>query len=605
MLPVEAGHRHVTCQRPTVPQAWKQDFPPFSILEARQFPHWLESNLPPMKEGDQSSSTREKALARLSAQEYIAMRKARNVTCEEYTNVLVKRVHYYKYMNAFMYWDIMPDWTDFVLDKARALDAKAAAEGVQAIAPLYGLPLPVKGTMATIDFPSSAGSGLLHNCWAQADSDMVKLIYEANGIVFGKTNVPEFACSYMTGNYANGLALNPYSHRLITGGSSGGSGAAVATYLAPIAVTEDTSGSTRNPAFHNQNFGYDPSRNHFPNVGNPGWSLLKDQVGLNARSFEDILFVDAALLGTQSQHVTSAAVALPASQLRVGLPRRPFLEEFNGTGWFKISSGLEEKYNAAKAALKSAGVQLVDGEWSEYPTSTEASAEHLLSWYEAQCADDLDGLKASWMAEYLHAPFGWAEVGADMEYRRYLTPGSVDDHYGLETPAEYNQSHETVTRKKVASQSRIISLYNSIFDRLQVDVLMTPPQLPNAVSYVDAASANIPVTYEDAFGNIHSLRQGTMGAMAWFYGYFKCIPVPKLVVPTGLDDQGRPTSVEFWGRAMPSERIFDDDFAKTYDLTFLYQARALVESLHSDPSLRRVDAPLVNDLFEEKSDLMV
>merc|ERR1712187_687820 len=111
----------------------------------------------------------------------------------------------------------------------------------------------------------------------------------------GKTNVPEFAGGWVTANYANGRCLNPFDHTLITGGSSGGSASAVASYIAPIAFTEDTGGSTRIPALQCHNFGFDPSRNHYPNQGNPGITFFNDQVGLNARSLEDIIF-DAALL---------------------------------------------------------------------------------------------------------------------------------------------------------------------------------------------------------------------------------------------------------------------------------------------------------------------
>ena len=97
-------------------------------------------------------------------------------------------------------------------------------------------------------------------------------------------NVPEFAANWVTANPASGQTRNPYDHKLTVGGSSGGSASAVVSYMCPLAVTEDTGGSTRVPATCNGNFGFDPSRNHYPNAGNPGMSYTHDQLGLNARS---------------------------------------------------------------------------------------------------------------------------------------------------------------------------------------------------------------------------------------------------------------------------------------------------------------------------------
>ena len=98
--------------------------------------------------------------------------------------------------------------------------------------------------------------------------------------------MPEFAAGWVTANPCNGGTRNPYDHRLTVGGSSGGSASAVASYMCAIAVTEDTGGSTRVPATSCGNYGYDPSRNHFPNAGNPGMSYTQDQLGINTRSVE-------------------------------------------------------------------------------------------------------------------------------------------------------------------------------------------------------------------------------------------------------------------------------------------------------------------------------
>ena len=133
------------------------------------------------------------------------------------------------------------------------------------------------------------GRGILSGYTPVKDSDLTTLIRSKNGIIFGCTNVPEFAASARTCNPASGQTRNPYDHALTVGGSSGGAGSAVASYVASIAVTEDTGGSTRIPATANGNFGYDPSRGHYPNNGNPGMSYVRDQLGVNARTMDDII----------------------------------------------------------------------------------------------------------------------------------------------------------------------------------------------------------------------------------------------------------------------------------------------------------------------------
>lgn len=113
--------------------------------------------------------------------------------------------------------------------------------------------------------------------------------------------------------------------------------------------------------------------------------------------------------------------------------------------------------------------------------------------------------------------------------------------------------------------------------------------------------AACPLLVTDEASGGYVLSQGGPGACNGVsYMAFKCIPIPKLMVPTGLDPQGRPTAVLFWGRAPPVEKLYDDEFAKTFDLDFLYKVRPLVELLQADEGLRRKDAPLVANLFEQQ-----
>jgi len=183
---------------------------------------------------------RTKQLLRWTATEFVAARRGGEVTCEEYARVLVDRMLFLRDTQQFMQTSYA--LAEKVVDAARAMDRQAASAGVQVLAPLYCLPVPMKGTMATTDFPSSAGNALLDNVYARRDAAFVTLFRQANAIVMGKTNVPDFAASWVTMNPINGRTMNLYDGSLTSGGSSGGAASAVAGHVAPLAVTEDTGG---------------------------------------------------------------------------------------------------------------------------------------------------------------------------------------------------------------------------------------------------------------------------------------------------------------------------------------------------------------------------
>ena len=243
---------------------WHADFPPQALIDnttdadgnpvewrkrsdaqdTEAVACWFEACTPSYTPMPMSED--ERRIYKMDAAQYIAARKAGAITCEAYATALVKRMMHYESLNAFMVTSYQQ--ADKIVAQAAALDAKAAEEGIDAIAPLYGLPIPVKGTCATVDFPSCVGTGVLQHVYARKDSELVVLLKEAHAVLMGKTNVPEFACSGITMNHANGTCRNPHDHSLSTGGSSGGSAVATAARIAPVSITEDTGGSTRNPA---------------------------------------------------------------------------------------------------------------------------------------------------------------------------------------------------------------------------------------------------------------------------------------------------------------------------------------------------------------------
>jgi hypothetical protein len=159
------------------------DFPPRSIgRDNAACEEWYRTifEAVPMLSPDPAATPREKQLYRWSAAEYVAQRIEGSVSCEEYATALAKRASYYRYLNQWIYTSY--PLLDKAIAAAAALDVQAAANGVESIAPLYGLCIPMKGTAAVVDFPSGSGVGVLSGYTPLADSDLTVLIRERRAL---------------------------------------------------------------------------------------------------------------------------------------------------------------------------------------------------------------------------------------------------------------------------------------------------------------------------------------------------------------------------------------------------------------------------------------
>lgn len=150
----------------------------------------------------------------------------------------------------------------------------------------------------------------------------------------------------------------------------------------------------------------------------------------------------------------------------------------------------------------------------------------------------------------------------------------------------------------------MLHTWNAYFKARNIDIILTPGQFTNAVTYVDWANVSLPVRFRSGPG-MPAVEFAGAGITGLFISFktFKHVPIPKLMVPTGLDDGGRPTGVMLWGRGPPVEKLYDDVFARTFDLEFLYTAKALVDIIQSSPGLARQNAPLVAGLYQEPTSL--
>ena len=138
--------------------------------------------------------------------------------------------------------------TDLRQARREAKIAENAVLAGNALAPLHGLPIGIKDLNATRGLRTTWGSKLFENHVPTEDDALVARLRAAGGIIVGKTNTPEFGSGTATNNLVYGPTRNPFDLKRTSGGSSGGSAAALATNMLPLCQGGDTGGSLRNPA---------------------------------------------------------------------------------------------------------------------------------------------------------------------------------------------------------------------------------------------------------------------------------------------------------------------------------------------------------------------
>jgi aspartyl-tRNA(Asn)/glutamyl-tRNA(Gln) amidotransferase subunit A len=244
------------------------------------------------------------------------------------------------------------------LAQAQAADVRRAQGESGA---LLGVPLAHKDIFCTNGVRTSCGSRMLDNFIAPYDATVVERLDAAGMVTLGKTNMDEFAMGSSNESSWYGPVRNPWNHDLVPGGSSGGSAAAVAAQLCPIATATDTGGSIRQPASFCGLTGLKPTYGRVSRWGMVAYASSLDQGGVLARSAADVALLLQAMAGFDPKDSTSAQVAVPdysatlnqpLKGLRIGLPKEHFAEGLN--------ADVEQQVRAALAVFESLGATLVD-----------------------------------------------------------------------------------------------------------------------------------------------------------------------------------------------------------------------------------------------------
>ena len=403
------------------------------------------------------------------------------------------------------------------VEVARELDAERKTKGRRS--PLHGIPIAVKDNIDTADMPTTGGNEVFAGSRPAIDSTVIEKLRQAGAIIIAKTNMDEMAQSVRGFSTVGGQILNPYNLAKNPGGSSGGTGVAVAAAFATVGLGTETGVSVRSPAANNALIGVVPSRGTVSRAGVLPISFTQDRVGVHAKSTADAALVLNAIRGFDADDLATAESlaqplaeisTLPANSLRgvrVGVLR----DLFRKGPEVEAGNAIIEKQ---LALLTANGAIVIDG----LSTGTDLIGlmpSLRVNSYELRASFD------SYLKRRGPSPVkSFAEL---FNSGRWLKGGVLEARFNdtmkagdLNTNAEY--------QSRLLNQRMVQQQLIALMDRYGVAALVYPMK-PLGAPAVGASD--------------DGLRDNNLVSTAG---------MPAIVVPAGWDAEGLPLAMEIMGR---------------------------------------------------------
>lgn len=416
------------------------------------------------------------------------------------------------------------------VESENAMNTAKIADGIKENTPLKGVPIALKDNIVSRGEYTTAASKILKGYKGTYDATVVKKLKEAHVPLVGKTNMDEFAMGSSNENSSFKSVSNPWDLERVPGGSSGGAAAAVASLEVPIALGSDTGGSVRQPAALTGTVGLKPTYGRISRYGLMAFSSSLDQIGIIARSSEDIAKTLGIIAGFDENDLTTLNVPVPdyvsllnrdIKGLRIGISQ----EFFDG-----LNEEVKKVITQALNTLVSLGAKLVniDLKYMKYSISTyyiisSAEASSNLSRY--------DGVRYGYRAESDNIEDMYVKTrseGFGNEVKRRIMIGSYVLSSGF-----YDAYF-----KKASQVRRLIKddFQNAFKD---VDVIITPTTPTTAFKKGEKSSKPIEMYLSD----IYTVSVSLAG-------------LPAMSVPAGFVD-GLPVGIQLIGNYLKEDLLLN------------------------------------------------
>lgn len=459
-------------------------------------------------------------LTRIDLWTALKMIKTGEITAENLVSACFDKTEKMATINAFTFLN-----KEKAIEDALQIDKKLFQNKYTGI--LAGIPVGIKDNFCTVGMPTSCASNMYKGSTFDVDATAVKKFKEQDAVIFGKTNMDEFAMGTRNDTSAYGLVKNPLDANRTPGGSSGGSAASVAVGSVFAALGTDTGGSVRQPASYCGVTGLKPTFGRISRHGVYPLAASLDHVGILTKTVRDSLIIFETLYGSDSKDKSTEVrenlnfdthcLDYDNKKLKIAVLKQSFDEDVN----------VEVKECVKKAArlFENEGYAVTEIDFDLYRIVPVIYA--ILCCGEAAkvfCAEKgIKGFDSVEAAKAMRGLYLGLETKRRIIYGKYVTESDNIIRY-------YEKA------KKI--RTLIINYFTEVF--MNYDIVLSPTAACGATRFDEKDICGIKDEYTDIFTIMANLTG-----------------CPAISIPCGRDANGMPLGLQFMGKAFNERDVFN------------------------------------------------